>query len=1124
MINDQGARQQAINHKESFIVQAPAGSGKTELLTQRVLKLLSVVENPEEVVAITFTRKAAREMQNRIIEALNGVYSEQPAEPHKLKTWQLANAVIERDHHFGWGLLLSPQRLQIKTFDSLCASIANQMPVLAHFGGQLSPTETPQKLYNRAAQTVVDGLKTNEYWAEHLHRVLAHTDNKLQYLQDLLAQQLAKRDQWLRLHAEGVNERQSLEQGFEDLFVTNVQQLDNLLSSEQKNQLLSCVLFAADYFEEGHEFYSLKKLTKWPEASIKQFEIWKLLANFCLTKSGGVRATAPLPTLKSAETKPEENSIRQMRELSKALFAEFKVNDLLAEQWLAVCNFPELKLQDAQWEVIESLTALMQVATAFLKVEFKNQGEVDYSEISMAASRALGEIGEPSELALKLDYTISHILVDEFQDTSFSQFQLIELLTAGWQPDDGRTLFVVGDPMQSIYRFREANVGLFIQARDHGIGDIALKFLQLTSNFRSSKTVVDWVNHSFEKIFPNYDDPVLGSVKLAYADATKKSKVDDDVCFNVFFDQDVSAAEAEADYIAKTIKQCLQQEPNQTIAILVRARNHGEQLIQALKQASIAYTAEEFEELGAKQAVQDLLTLLRILLHPLDKIAWLALLKSPWFGLTLSDITLLEQQFSDDFCGFLEGFEQGKIQLIGLTKSAIQRLSLQAPVINKHRQQLYQKTLAIQLEALWMQLGGALACEKEEIEEVYAALDFISSAEQQSLISDYQQLSDSLKKLFAPAIKDSKSKVSIMTMHKSKGLEFDTVFLPRLDKKGGNNDKSLMVWEEFPTVDNSSQYLLAPVDQAGELESLYKLVSRFSRDKDRLENARLLYVAATRAKKRLYLTACANANWSVKTEEWKLTKFDGNSLMSLLYPIYQTAIDAEFMRFEQGVSSLPDSTVEMYSQDWPRLKDNWHYQPIENWIDGLEFVSQKTEVQSVEFDWASDVAKTIGVLMHRQLELVANGQAQLTEESIGQFSDKSYQQLIANGFSIHNATYAKQRLKQGLKNVLTDPKAQWILQPHQDARCELALTGQLDGNFKTFVIDRTFVDSDGKRWIIDYKAGSHLGDDIETFVASEVERYSPQLANYKALMESIDSRPIKTALYFPMLSKFVEVN
>ena len=116
--------------------------------------------------------------------------------------------------------------------------------------------------------------------------------------------------------------------------------------------------------------------------------------------------------------------------------------------------------------MLGAILELLPLAAAHLKVVFAEHGETDFTEVAQAAVRALGTPEEPTDLLLALDTRIKHILVDEFQDTSYSQFELIERLTSGWQPDDGRTLFLVGDPMQSIYRFREAKVALFLQAWD----------------------------------------------------------------------------------------------------------------------------------------------------------------------------------------------------------------------------------------------------------------------------------------------------------------------------------------------------------------------------------------------------------------------------------------------------------------------------------------------------------------------------------------------------------------------------------------------------------------------------------------------------------------------------------
>src|ERR671919_1234554 len=135
---------------------------------------------------------------------------------------------------------------------------------------------------------------------------------------------------------------------------------------------------------------------------------------------------------------------------------------------------PEERYTDDQWQVLGAILELLPRAAAYLKVVFAERGETDFTEIAQGAVRALGTPDNPTDLLPALDTKIKHILVDEFQDTSYSQFELLERLTSGWQSDDGRTLFVVGDPMQSIYRFREAKVALFLQAWESGIGNRAV--------------------------------------------------------------------------------------------------------------------------------------------------------------------------------------------------------------------------------------------------------------------------------------------------------------------------------------------------------------------------------------------------------------------------------------------------------------------------------------------------------------------------------------------------------------------------------------------------------------------------------------------------------------------------
>ncbi len=150
---DQVVRAHALAVTDSFIVQAPAGSGKTELLTQRYLRLLVCVDAPEEIVAITFTRKAAGEMRARIVEALERAADDTPPErEHKRETWKLARAVRAHDAKMEWMLTAHPARLRIQTIDSLNAELTRQMPLLSKFGAQPGIAERPVALYEEAAQ------------------------------------------------------------------------------------------------------------------------------------------------------------------------------------------------------------------------------------------------------------------------------------------------------------------------------------------------------------------------------------------------------------------------------------------------------------------------------------------------------------------------------------------------------------------------------------------------------------------------------------------------------------------------------------------------------------------------------------------------------------------------------------------------------------------------------------------------------------------------------------------------------------------------------------------------------------------------------------------------------------
>src|SRR5271154_4459411 len=207
MIGDSAARGRALNTSTSFIVQAPAGSGKTELLIQRYLKLLETVESPDAVVAITFTRKAAGEMRSRVIQALRSArHGIQPEAEHERLTFEISRNVLDHEQQLGWDLLQNPARLRIETIDALCASITRRMPWLSRFGAMPEISEKAEDLYREAARNTLTHLENGH---EGLAYILLHLDNDFQRARQLISQMLEKRDQWLR-HT-GANLRDEIE-------------------------------------------------------------------------------------------------------------------------------------------------------------------------------------------------------------------------------------------------------------------------------------------------------------------------------------------------------------------------------------------------------------------------------------------------------------------------------------------------------------------------------------------------------------------------------------------------------------------------------------------------------------------------------------------------------------------------------------------------------------------------------------------------------------------------------------------------------------------------------------------------------------------------------------------------
>ena len=711
---DEIARDRALN-VASFIVEAPAGAGKTELLTQRYLRLLAVVENPEEVLALTFTNKAATEMRDRILGSLERAASgEMPEQPHKRLTFALAKNVLAHDRARVWGLLGHPGRLRITTLDALCASLARQMPYLSRFGAQPGVSEDAEAHYATAARRTLEmlesgGVESGGADADVVAAALAFMDNNAGRLERLLVNMLGRRDQWLH-HATRIENgemKAEVEAGFAALIERDLAQIDALLDARWQSLLMPLARFAAGNVPE-----TLEPLLDWftpLTAAIEDMPRWQALANLLLTGTG---------TLRKALNKnigfPADKELKPQKEAMSALLADLSGVPGIEAALSQIGGLPYPELSDAEWLTVEVFSRLLQLAAGQLWLAFQEAGEVDFIEIAARAGLALGDDEAPTDLAQALDYRIRHLLVDEFQDTSPTQVALIEKLTRGWMPDDGRTLFVVGDPMQSIYRFRKADVGLFLRVRERGIGDLRLEHLRLFRNNRSFPGIVDWVNTAFPSIFPPQDVPEMGAVCYAESAATRPARPDSGVSVHPLIERaENSAAEDEARCILNLILTARRDYPAERIAILVRARSHLDALVGEIRRSApeLRFQAVEIEGLDGRQHVQDLLTLFHALHHRADRVHWLALLRAPWCGLLLADLHALA---ADDKQQTIWQLMQDEARLGRLSANGRQRLLHVREVLAlafAHRARQHPRRW---LEGVWLMLGGPRCLEAPE--------------------------------------------------------------------------------------------------------------------------------------------------------------------------------------------------------------------------------------------------------------------------------------------------------------------------------------------------------------------------------------------------------------------------
>jgi ATP-dependent exoDNAse (exonuclease V) beta subunit len=1087
-MSDTAARASALDTTRSFIVQAPAGSGKTELLIQRYLALLESVHQPEQVVAITFTRKAAAEMRARVLRALRAAAAGTPSdEAHEQRSFELAAAVIARDTELGWQVLTQPQRLRIDTLDAFNGWLARRLPVLADGAAAAGIAEKADELYRHAARRTLAALGSDDQrLRDGLRLLLRDAGNDFDHLERLLAALLPRRDQWLRpLTANSVVELRALLEGaLQRLVDDELAAVAALADGPLVAALAPLLRHAASAAGEGlgDALAPWLALERPPPAGPLALAAWRGVAALLLTKKGEWRRRVSRPE----GFGPEHT---ELRDRLRALLAALEANEPLRAALEVVSSLPDPCYTDAQLRSLEALQIVLVRLVAELKVTFAEQRLVDFVELALAAQRALGHVDEPSELLLALDRRIQHLLVDEFQDTSQSQLRLLELLTAGWQPGDGRTLFLVGDPMQSIYRFRDADMSLFLLAKQRGIGSISLHSLTLQRNFRSAPAVVSWVNSAFAHVFPAADDIASGRAGFHASEATRSEHA------GQFVREHAVAANAlaEAARVADILDEEHRRDPEQSIAVLVQSRTHLEGLRELLRERGLPVHAIEIDTLAEQSVAQDLLGLTRALLHLDDRIAWLAVLHAPWCGLTFADLHAL----CHDSPAAIWDLLRDPTRITRLSADGQSRALRAAATLGAALARREQLTLTRWIEHTWLALGGE-ACLDAAAQRLAAEQFFVllANAERGGDLADPAALERALEVVQPQADPPRERGVEIMTMHRAKGLEFDTVVLLGLAREPRPDDPRALQWMLRTAHSGSDDLIMVPAAAVGDAvaQRLVDFVRGVERERDLTERARLLYVATTRARERLHLV------WQLPAGAERPPP---HTLLAHLWPV--VARDAP--PATAGVDDEPPAITPVLRRLVAPTSQPTAPKPE----------PEPALVPRPEFVWAGASAVHVGTVVHRYLQRIADdGLARWNEQRIANYRGAFVRELELLGAEPRELEPAAALVGAALARALADPHGRWVLGSHEDARAELRLTLRAGAALEHVRLDRTFV-ADGRRWIVDFKTSSHEGGELDAFLESEVARYAPQLERYASAIAALDALPVQLALYFPLL-------
>lgn len=1068
-------QQEASNPKNSAWVFASAGSGKTKILTDRVLRLLLEDVSPGKILCLTFTKVAAAEMQHRInselsewilcsdeklIEKLTNMIGRNPTSLELKKSRTLFVRILDNE-----------SKIKVQTIHSFCQSLIKICPFEAGISPAFEIIEKER-----------EGLFLQQAKKEVLKKALKNTE--LEALIKKINSQLNE-ESFSQLIGKMLGFKEQINLLKQDFFG-----IENLIDEIFKNFSLSKSQTESEIFSEF-----LNKLDR-SKASKSLIKLESGTSKINIEVATKIKKFIAQPTLAGFENYKsafftEKNDARKIH---GAAAQDQEVIGFLEENREIILNFSD-KINSLK--IAQNTAALLKITDTVLanySLLKRQNSLLDYNDLIVETNKMLSNPDYMDWVKLKMDGSFDHILIDESQDTNHQQWNIIKALSEDFFSGEGassksRSIFIVGDEKQSIYGFQGADPNI---SRDifnffkNRLGD-NLKKIELNNSFRSAKKILQAVDEVFSdekrsaaisKISPFSAHQAIrdnvGKVEiwpqLQKAKIEKKEKTYE---WQIDFDKEKPPTEAEvlAEIIARKIRFRVESKNAKygDFMILLRTRTNGfdKALVKYFHQYEIPFTSVSKVKFSDNLLIQDLLSAAKFVNLPQDDLNLASLLKSPIFEVLEDDLLeiCLKKNYDESF--ILKALES--LPKFSQLKKDLDNLIAKSKTLNcfeffyflLNEKNCQQKFIAeFGLESLTLMDNFLLSVgdfSQNFSPHLQIFLDFVEKINPEISLSS-----------------DNQNHVKISTIHSAKGLQAPIVIIPdcAYNLYQLPSFKEEVLWTEFKSGFKETKipiWCRKKNEENKIVENQRQIKSKETED----EYLRLLYVAMTRAENELYIGGFGN---SKDQKSW--------------YEIIKSSVScAEFISEEEFLKPIEIKTLsnleksEIAQELKPKILPELPKSKRQNQID-------KSQIK--------------GRLIHKILEVI--GKNYNEEKSwLLQIAEKIIEKETLLDFE------EKKKISSEISQFLTSKEFEKLF--CGNVNCEVEISGESDGKKTLSRID-LLIERENEVLIIDYKSDEILPNKVP-------QGYVEQLNNYQNLVKNIyPNQKIKLGIFW---TKFLQL-